>query len=127
MPTAASPFIDYYELMQISPNAERETIQRVYHMLARRYHPDQPNTADMERFLLLNEAYEVLGNPRGGSNTTPLTTRAISNRWMFLTYASFRSASTAKPTAAWEFSAWSITGGEPTRMIPESLCWNSKV
>jgi curved DNA-binding protein CbpA len=63
MPTAGSPFIDYYELMQISPNAERETIQRVYHMLARRYHPDQPNTADMERFLLLNEAYEILGNP----------------------------------------------------------------
>ena len=33
-------FIDYYELLQISSNAEPETIQRVYHMLAARYHPD---------------------------------------------------------------------------------------
>ena len=32
-------FVDYYELMQISPNAEIETIQRVYRMLAARYHP----------------------------------------------------------------------------------------
>jgi hypothetical protein len=27
-----SEFTDYYELMQISPNAELETIQRVYRM-----------------------------------------------------------------------------------------------
>ena len=55
--------IDYYELMQISPNAELETIQRVYRMLAARYHPDNPNTGDMEQFLRLNDAYEVLSNP----------------------------------------------------------------
>jgi len=58
------PFVDYYELMQISPNAEMETIQRVYRMLAGRYHPDNANTGDMERFLRLNEAYEVLSDPQ---------------------------------------------------------------
>ena len=56
-------FVDYYELMQISPNAEAETIQRVYRMLASRYHPDNAETGDMERFLRLNEAYEVLSDP----------------------------------------------------------------
>jgi curved DNA-binding protein len=56
-------FVDYYELMQISPNAEAETIQRVYRMLAARYHPDNPETADTERFLLLNQAYKVLTDP----------------------------------------------------------------
>jgi curved DNA-binding protein CbpA len=57
-------FVDYYELMQISPNAEMETIQRVYRMLAGRYHPDNANTGDMERFLRLKEAYGVLSDPQ---------------------------------------------------------------
>lgn len=55
-------FIDFYELMQISPRAEPETIQRVYRILASRCHPDNPNTGDMERFLRLGEAYRVLGD-----------------------------------------------------------------
>jgi len=61
---ASDSFVDYYELMQISPNAETETIQRVYRMLAGRYHPDNSNTGDMERFLRLNEAYQVLSDPQ---------------------------------------------------------------
>jgi curved DNA-binding protein CbpA len=56
-------FIDYYELMQISPNAEQETIQRVYRMLAARYHPDNPESGDTDRFLLLSQAYKVLSDP----------------------------------------------------------------
>jgi curved DNA-binding protein CbpA len=60
----SASFVDYYELMQISPNAEMETIQRVYRMLAGRYHPDNGNTGDMERFLRLNEAYQVLSDPQ---------------------------------------------------------------
>jgi len=56
-------FVDYYELMQISPNAEMETIQRVYRLLAARYHPDNPETADADRFMLLNQAYNVLSDP----------------------------------------------------------------
>jgi curved DNA-binding protein CbpA len=53
-------FIDFYELMQISPNAEPETIQRVYRMLAARYHPDNPHTGDTAKFVRLNNAYAVL-------------------------------------------------------------------
>jgi len=56
-------FVDYYELLQISPNAEVETIERVYKMLAARYHPDNPETGDVDRFLLLQNAYETLSNP----------------------------------------------------------------
>jgi curved DNA-binding protein CbpA len=57
-----SEFIDYYELMQISPNAEPETIQRVYRMLASRYHPDNAHTGDTAKFVRLNEAYETLSS-----------------------------------------------------------------
>ena len=55
-------FVDYYELLQISPNAEPETIHRVYKMLAQRYHPDNPETGDTARFLLLNGAFDTLSN-----------------------------------------------------------------
>lgn len=56
------PFVDFYELMQISPNAEASTIQRVFRMLASRYHPDNPETGDIDRFMLLNKAYHTLSD-----------------------------------------------------------------
>jgi len=59
-----SDFVDYYELLQISPNAELETIHRVFKMLATRYHPDNSETGDLARFLLLNQAYETLCDAR---------------------------------------------------------------
>jgi len=57
-------FVDYYELMQISQNAETPTVQRVYRMLAARYHPDNPETGDTDKFVTLQRAYEVLSDPR---------------------------------------------------------------
>src|SRR5215467_10767140 len=60
---AESGFIDYYELLQISPNAESETIHRVFKMLANRYHPDNQETGDMDKFVMLNRAYETLSRP----------------------------------------------------------------
>ena len=61
---AREQFIDYYELMQISPNAEIDTIQRVYRMLVVRYHPDNPHTGDVDKFLLLKQAHETLCDPQ---------------------------------------------------------------
>jgi hypothetical protein len=55
--------VDYYEVLQVSQNAEPETVHRVYRIMAARFHPDNPQTGDSERFLLLNEAYEVLSDP----------------------------------------------------------------
>ncbi len=55
--------VNYYDLFQINPRAELETIERVYRLLAARYHPDNQNTGDPERFLLLSEAYQVLRDP----------------------------------------------------------------
>jgi curved DNA-binding protein len=56
--------INLYEFLQISPNAQAATIQRVYRYLAARYHPDNPDTGDPEKFLLLNQAYAVLSDPK---------------------------------------------------------------
>lgn len=54
---------DYYEFLQISPKAEVATIHRVYRFMAARFHPDNPEAGDPERFLLLNRIYEILSNP----------------------------------------------------------------
>ena len=62
-PSQTPEFVDYYELMQISPNAEYETIQRVYRMLAARYHPDNLETNDTAKFVLLTKAYKTLSDP----------------------------------------------------------------
>jgi hypothetical protein len=56
-------YVDYYELMQISQRAELPTIQRVYRMLAARYHPDNPETGNTDKFVLLQRAYTVLSDP----------------------------------------------------------------
>jgi curved DNA-binding protein CbpA len=54
---------NYYEFLQISPNAEAETIHRVFRYLAVRFHPDNQETGDADKFFLLKQAYDVLSNP----------------------------------------------------------------
>ena len=54
---------DYYETLQISPNADPETIHRVYRLLAQRFHPDTHETGDSARFRQITEAYRVLRDP----------------------------------------------------------------
>ena len=57
------PFDDYYEALQISPNADGETIARVFRHLAKRYHPDNPETGDVEKFDRLSKAHRILSDP----------------------------------------------------------------
>lgn len=57
------PFVDYYEILQLSPGADLETIERVYRFLAKKCHPDNKATGSAEKFNLLTEAYKVLSNP----------------------------------------------------------------
>lgn len=55
--------VDYYEFLQISPNADHEAIHRVYHFLATRFHPDNPVSGDVEKFTVLKAAYDLLSDP----------------------------------------------------------------
>ena len=57
---SADPFVDHYELLQISPNADEDTIQRIFRHLAKKLHPDASTNGDPERFNRLLEAYRVL-------------------------------------------------------------------
>ncbi len=55
--------VDLYEVLQISPSAEPETIHRVYRLLAQRYHPDNRETGNTDKFRTLHDAYDVLSDP----------------------------------------------------------------
>ena len=54
---------DLYEILEISPNASQETIERMFRFLAQRYHPDRKNTGDAERFREIAKAYNTLKEP----------------------------------------------------------------
>ena len=59
----AHEFIDYYEILEISPNANSGSVERVFRYLAQRYHPDNPDTGDRSRFDLILEANSTLKDP----------------------------------------------------------------
>jgi hypothetical protein len=61
--SAASDDLDHYEFMQISPKAGQEVIHRVFRIMAARFHPDNPDSGDLEKFLKLNQAYAVVSDP----------------------------------------------------------------
>jgi hypothetical protein len=75
-----SSFIDYYDLMQISPNADEETIQHVFRYLAKKLHPDHPQ-GDSERFSLLVEAHKTLTNPERRAAYDLRYQRFWENKW----------------------------------------------
>jgi len=54
---------DHYETLQISPKADLQTIHRVFRIMALRFHPDNPETGDVEQFLRMKRAYAVLSDP----------------------------------------------------------------
>src|SRR4051794_4025529 len=58
-----SMFTDYYEILEISPNANSDTIERIFRYLALRYHPDNTDTGDLSRFSEIVEAHNTLKDP----------------------------------------------------------------
>ena len=65
-------FVDYYELLQVSSNADIDTIERVFRHLAKKLHPDNKESGDSDRFRLIVEAHRALTNPetRAGYDVT---------------------------------------------------------
>ncbi|MCX6544407.1 MAG: J domain-containing protein [Acidobacteria bacterium] len=56
-------FVDYYELLQLSSNADFDTIERVFRHLAKRFHPDNEVSADPDQFRQIVDAHKTLADP----------------------------------------------------------------
>ena len=59
----ATSFVDYYKIMGVKPDVTADDLGRRFHRLAKRYHPDNPQTGNRERFDLLVEAHNMLKDP----------------------------------------------------------------
>lgn len=60
---------DYYSILEVTENASQEEIKAAYRRLAKLYHPDRHAQSELahlaeERFKLVQEAYDVLGDPQ---------------------------------------------------------------
>lgn len=59
-------YIDYYQVLQVPKTASAKEIKQAYRKLARQHHPDlhqgDAKAGAEEKFKLINEAYEVLGD-----------------------------------------------------------------
>jgi curved DNA-binding protein CbpA len=84
---------DYYELLQISPNAEPDTLQRVYRLLAQRYHPDNQETGNAAKFRLIHEAYSVLSDPDARVKYDVAHRHMQQDRWRLVSLATAASGS----------------------------------
>ena len=76
---------DYYEILQISPNADSETVQRVYRLLARRFHPDNRESGSEARFREVRKAFEVLGDPARRAAYDVHHSQTRQRRWRLVT------------------------------------------
>lgn len=56
-------FVDYYDILQVNPNCDVKIIESAYRHLAKIYHPDHEETADVSRFTSVIEAYNALKFP----------------------------------------------------------------
>lgn len=78
---------DYYELLQISPNADPDMVHRVYRLLAQRLHPDNQETGDAGKFRVLHEAYTVLSDPEKRVQHDVAHLRHRRDRWRLVEHA----------------------------------------
>ena len=78
---SSSQLADYYEILQVSPRADRETIERVFRHLANRYHPDNHDSGDADKFSQLVEAHTVLSDPEQRATYDVNYERVREARW----------------------------------------------
>jgi curved DNA-binding protein CbpA len=66
-----SEFVDYYELLQLHPNADSDSIERMFRHFAKKFHPDNAEFADIQRFRQIVDAHRTLADAecRAGYDT----------------------------------------------------------
>ncbi|WP_427968057.1 DnaJ domain-containing protein [Altererythrobacter sp.] len=53
-------FVDYYNVLQVNPKCDARVLEIAYHHHAKKFHPDNLETADTDKFNEVMEAYSIL-------------------------------------------------------------------
>jgi DnaJ-class molecular chaperone len=77
---------DYYEILQISQNAEPDTINRIFRLFAQRYHPDNQESGDAKKFRTVHEAYSVLIDPEKRAQYDVAYQQHRQDRWRLVSH-----------------------------------------
>jgi hypothetical protein len=78
---SSSSFEDYYEILQVSPRVDPETLGSVFRYFAKRFHPDNPDTGDENRFRRVVDAYNVLSDPESRARYDVRHEQIRETRW----------------------------------------------
>jgi len=87
----ATQLVDYYEILQLSPHADRDTIERVFRYLAKRYHPDNRDSGNADTFSQIAEAYRVLADPEQRARYDIVYERLKAAQWRIFDQETTRS------------------------------------
>ncbi|EIJ43742.1 DnaJ-class molecular chaperone with C-terminal Zn finger domain [Beggiatoa alba B18LD] len=86
---------DYYQILEITPDADQEEIKRAYRRLAQKYHPDRsPEANAAQCFQTIQEAYDTLKDPiqRIEYNRTRKVIKPYSFSWLRNQFYAWRRA-----------------------------------
>jgi curved DNA-binding protein len=76
-------YSDYYESLQVSPSADNDTIEKVFRLLAKRYHPDNPTSGNPEKFNMILDAYRLLSDPEKRASYDIAYPEIQRRKWQF--------------------------------------------
>jgi curved DNA-binding protein len=79
--TDNQPFVDYYSILQVNPGCDAKILETAYRYLAKMYHPDHAETADVTKFNEVIDAYRVLRNPEQRAEYDLLYARNGKDQW----------------------------------------------
>lgn len=87
----ATQLVDLYEILQVSPRADRDTIERVFRHLAKRYHPDNKDSGNADMFSQIVEANRVLTDPEQRARYDIAYERVKAEQWRIFDQETTRS------------------------------------
>lgn len=79
--TDAEGFVDYYDILQVSPDCDAKTLESAYHSLAKAYHPDHSGSEETTKFNEVTAAYRILRNAQKRAQYDSLYANHRRNEW----------------------------------------------